>query len=141
MPITFKPKNVSNLPAGITRQQKGLSFSKGLAGPGVGKEGFLKTQRSNKQLFNFYSYTAPIGTQSTLIVGAGEKAFLLLQNQGSSDIFLGFGVQPESSGVNAVKIPSDGALSFTDEIVPANEIYAVSGATDQLLAVLTGIPI
>lgn len=64
---------------------------------------------------------------SKVVVSASSgRNYLLLQNTGAVDIFLGFGCTPNVNGDGAITLAVGNVLSFDAGVVPNNEINAVS---------------
>lgn len=95
----------------------------------------------NGERYAFYSRTATISTESILLVGPSmRRVFLEIQNQGSGDLFLGYGTSAANNGTNSQKLVADAVQSFTDKFVPSNEIFAISSSSS-LVCIVEGIPI
>lgn len=78
-----------------------------------------------QHLFN--SRTSIVSAISQVISGHNERRrFLAFQNNGATNVFLGFGTPSNITGENSFILPANGYLSFEFGIVPNNEIWAVS---------------
>lgn len=87
---------------------------------------------------DFYSSTVQVSTVPQPVVGPNRnRRYLLIQNVGTSTVFLGFGVTPSVTGNGAVQLPPNSAISMENGICPNNEITAVS-STAGTLAILEG---
>lgn len=74
-----------------------------------------------------------VNTDPQVIVAASSnRNYLLIQNNGTSDVLLGFGVIPNLDGSNAMVLASGSQYDFSSGIVPNNEVYAVSSASNSI---------
>lgn len=86
----------------------------------------------------FLSSSFTVGTDVSTVAGMNDaRAFLSFQNNGAATIYLAFGVQPSTNGENSFILPVNGYLSFEFDIVPNNEVYAVSSGSS--LTIIEGI--
>jgi len=85
---------------------------------------------------NFYSSTINLSTTASVVLGKNEgRRYVMLQNIGTTTIFLGFGVQPNVSGNSSIEIPSGFQYSFEAGYCPSNEVYAITGSTGRVTVV------
>lgn len=138
------PRSQTSLPPSQTRQGDGLLFSKGLNSKRFPGSIFEKMKQDGVlgASYNFFSSSILVSTASRVIVGASSvRAYLLLQNLGTADIYLGFGTRPSiTTPHGGPKLVADAVYSFTDLIVPRNTIEAISGTADQEIIIVEGVP-
>jgi hypothetical protein len=88
-----------------------------------------------------YRFTSSrLFTSPSVISALGANAkrrYLMLQNTGGITIYLGFGANPTLTGDQAIELPAGIAITFENEAVPNNDIFAVSSAQSSL-AILEG---
>lgn len=86
----------------------------------------------------FASSTEVTNANARTILGNNlNRRYLMIQNVGTTTVYLGFGVVPNVSGDNSVEVPSGYALFFDGGYVPVNDINAVS-ASENKISILEG---
>lgn len=74
-----------------------------------------------------------VNTSVLLICAASQnRNYLLIQNNGTSDVFLGFGSFPNVDGSNAMLLSPGTQYDFSSGIVPNNDVYAISTASNSV---------
>lgn len=87
----------------------------------------IPAQVTDFRQHRFNSRTAIVGTQAQIVAGSNElRRFLSIQNNGTTTVFLGFGIPSSLSGENSFVLNVNGYLSFEFGIVPNNEIWAIA---------------
>ena len=67
----------------------------------------------------------------------GKRAFLIIQNNGSSDVFINFGNKADT---NNLKIIAGG--NYEPVVIPVNSVYLVSGAgLENQCAIVEGVEV
>lgn len=76
------------------------------------------------------SYGINADTLAKQLVGYSPlRTYLLIENVGTVDVFISFGVQPQSNGVGALKVPANTGISFDSGICPNNDVWCISTTT------------
>lgn len=84
----------------------------------------------------FSTNTVVVSSEQRLLIGRSPaRNFLLIQNIGATDIWIGFGSQVAVG--NGVLLPVNAQIDFSGGIVPQNEVYVVC-ATSGNIAVVQG---
>lgn len=82
---------------------------------------------------DFKSFGVTVGTKARNILGYSKtRRYLLLQNNGGTPIYLGFGITPEVKGVGAIEVPAGTQYEFPAGVVPNSEVNAISTGTNKL---------
>ncbi len=88
---------------------------------------------------NMYTSTQYTTVRANQIFGANEhRRYLLVQNIGTTTIFIGFGSTPSIIGDNAIELNAGFEISFDAGFCPTNEASAIS-ATQGKLTILEGV--
>lgn len=82
--------------------------------------------------------TIDVGSQVVTAIGKNEKrSYLMLQNNGTTNIYLSWGGTPRTSGNNSAVLPPNAVWTFEAGYCPINELRAVS-ATGSTLSITEG---
>lgn len=106
-------------------QQPQAAFSKGIARNAGGN--VVNGQRKKRNVFTSSNKVADV-VQITVVGASVLRNYLLIQNTGAGVIYLGFGVVPDATGTNAIKLPAGTQIDFSDGVVPQNDVYAIAPA-------------
>ena len=87
---------------------------------------------------NYYTQTIYVSSSPVVLAGANEsRRALMIQNNSANILYVGIGVQPALTGVNAFQIPVGGYWGFENGFCPNNVVWAVAAASS-LVCVVEG---
>lgn len=117
----------TGLPADVTRSIGAPSSHNGFSRPNriEDRAGFKNDPRESANRFTSSSFTSDANAR-VLIGSNPRRNYLLIQNNGTVDIFVGFGTVPTLSGNNAVILPPNAGITFENGIAPNNDVSVVS---------------
>ena len=88
---------------------------------------------------NFYTSTFQVSDQSVVVFNENDdRAYLALQNNSTTDMFVAFGGPATVNGTNSMKLPAGSVWTFEGLVVPNNSMSAISAAGGQL-AITEGV--
>lgn len=88
---------------------------------------------------NFYTSTFQVSNVSVVVFNENEaRAYLAIQNNSASDMYVAFGGPASVNGTNSFKLPAGGVWTFEGLVVPNNSMSAIS-ATGGQLAITEGV--
>jgi hypothetical protein len=128
---TGLPRDVTS-PLGRPSFSYGFSQSKKIED----NAGFKDDPLASNNRFSSSSFTSD--SNPRVLIGANPRRnYLLIQNNGTVTIFVGFGVMPTLNGSNALQLPPNTGISFENGIAPNNDVAVVS-STECLITVIEG---
>lgn len=90
---------------------------------------------------NFYSSGFVTNTVVQQLVGPNRhRRYLAIQNNGTVDVFIAFGLSPTINGVNSFKMPPNAVYTFESGLVPINDIRCISASASNI-AIVEGVEI
>jgi hypothetical protein len=128
----------TGLPDDVTSAIGDPSFSYGFSNSEkIGANaGFSNDPLASTNRFSSSSFTSDANAR-VLIGSNPRRNYLLIQNNGTVDIFVGFGVMPTLNASNALILPPNAGISFENGIAPNNDVAVVS-STECLITVIEG---
>ena len=112
------------------------SSARGFSTPEDPKERQRKN-RPQPRVTRMSTATFNVDSNSRNILGYNSnRTYLMIQNNGTADVFISWGGRADASGVNSAKMPAGSVWTF-DYICPSNEFTAVS-TVGSILSVTEG---
>lgn len=111
----------------VSLPSQSIGFTKGFGSLPKGKpiDAVAMTNMRSSQFF--------VGTIPMVVSAASQgRNYLLIQNTGLVDVWLGFGSTPSTSGQGAVLLAAGTSIDFPSGIVPNNEVYAVCAGASSI---------
>jgi len=122
----------TDLPYDVTRTIGGPSSSLGFSeGFGASPQGGGNQQAIDKSVsYTFKSYSVNSQSNAQVLVGGSPlRKYLAIQNNGTVNVYLGFGTPPNLDGVNSIVLPPNTGITFENKVVPSNDIYVISSVS------------
>jgi hypothetical protein len=91
--------------------------------------------------YKMKSATLFVGTDPQVILaGSVSRRYLLIQNIGAVDVWLGFGTTPSAANTIGILLFAGTQLSWENRVVPNNDIQAIANAQAQL-SIIEGVAV
>lgn len=123
----------TGLPADLTRNIGAPSSHNGFSRPNriEDRKGFNDDPLASANRFTSSSFTAD--SNARVLIGSNQRRnYLLIQNNGTVNIFVGFGTVPSLSGNNALILPPNTGITFENGVAPNNDVSVVASTECQV---------
>lgn len=132
-------RSQTGLPSDVTTAVGDPSYSYGFSKPGGINRGAGFTNDPLGSDNRFTSSTVIANTTARVLIGANPRRnYLLIQNNGTVTIFVGFGSLPSLQGNNALVLPPNTGITFETGIVPNNDVSVIA-STECRVTVVEGL--